>query len=229
MTDSRKVVGSGPHRQPISRAHSGHCTIRNLCTAASTALRQPDGPTLAAPGFSCIDKLLISLNFSSCQINRQFVESLVGQGFGSAGDRLSPKLSTESRCYCEKCRQIKHLRKSTEARPDADKSVDTGHGLGDKSRRQGCAFAERSYAQNWGTSWPPGHPLGNVGKNQISPCLCSIFSFHGSTSRQPDERRRPCPEALHSNLSTNLSTDRPDAASDGLDPPRGGLTHNPAP
>lgn len=229
MTDSRKVIGSDPPRQPVSHVHAGHCTIRNLCTAASTVRLLPDGPDLAVPGFSCIDKLLISFNFSSCQINRQFVESLVGQGFGSAGDRLSPKLSTESQCYCEKCRQIKHLRKSTETRPDADKSVDTGRGLGDKSRRQGSAFAERSYAQNWGTSWPPRHPLGNVGKNLISPCLCSIFSFHGRTGRQPDERRRPCPAALHGHLSTNLSTDRPTPASDGLGPPRGALTHNPAP
>lgn len=186
MTDSRKVIGSGPHRQPISHVHTGHCTIRNLCTAASTVRLQPDGPALAVSGFSCIDKLLISFDFSSCQINRQFVESLVGQGFGSAGDRLSPKLSTESRCYCEKCRQIKHLRKSTEARPDADKSVDTGSGLGDKSRGPGCAFAERSYAQNWGMPRPPGHLLGNAGKNQISPCLCSTFLFpweHGQTAR----------------------------------------------
>lgn len=205
-------------------ARSGTCAQQQGPPLAG-ALRH----ALAATGFSCIDKLLISLRFSNCQISRQVVESLVGQGFGAAGDRLSPKLSTESRCYREKCKQIKHLRKSANARSKADKSVDSERGLGDKSHRHGRAFAERSYAQNWGTSRPPGRSLGYATKNQISPCPGLIFCSDERAVRQPDERRRPHPAALHGHLSTNLSTDRSNAAGDGLGPPSGALTHNPAP
>lgn len=126
--------------------------LRNLCTTASHPQAWPEEGVFSQSTFSCISKPLISLNFSNCPINRQAVESLVGQGFGMAGDRLSPKLSTENRCSSEKYKQIKHLRTSREARADADKSVDSWRGLGDKSCWHESAFAGRSYAQNWGTS-----------------------------------------------------------------------------
>lgn len=224
-----KSSGRSHTAKPSAMAAEGIARSGTCAQQQGPLLAGALGHALAAIGFSCIDKPLISLSFSNCQINRQVVESLAGQGFGAAGDRLSPKLSTGNRRYREKCKQIKHLRKSAEARPEADKSVDSARGLGDKSHRHGRAFADRSYAQNWGTSRPPGRSLGYAIKNPISPCPGSIFCSDERAARQPGERRRPHPAALHGHLSTNLSTDRSNAAGDGLGPPPGALTHNPAP
>ncbi len=65
------------------------------------------------------------IDFLNCRINRQVVESLMEQGFGAAGDRLSPKLSTENQHYSENHKQIKHLRTGRDSLADADKSVDS--------------------------------------------------------------------------------------------------------
>lgn len=171
--------------------------LRNLCTAASHAQAWPEEGRFSQSTFSCISKPLISFNFSKCPINRQAVESLVGQGFGMAGDRLSPKLSTENRCSSEKYKQIKHLRTSREAPADADKSVDSWRGLGDKSCWHESAFAGRSYAQNWGTCPAMKNtasvPLENTAKSLSAFNLrAAIAAGAAARASGPGQARRPC-------------------------------------
>ena len=107
-----KSSGRSHTAKPSAMAAEGIARSGTCAQQQGPLLAGALGHALAAIGFSCIDKPLISLSFSNCQINRQVVESLAGQGFGAAGDRLSPKLSTGNRRYREKCKQIKHLRKS---------------------------------------------------------------------------------------------------------------------
>jgi len=171
--------------------------LRDLCTAASHPQAWLEEGVFSQSTFSCISKPLISLDFLNCQINRQVVESLVGQGFGVAGDRLSPKLSTENRGSSEKYKQIKHLRTSRETQADANKSVDSLCSLGDKSCWHESAFAGRSYAQNWGTCSAlkntPSGPLEKMAKS-LSAFNLRVAMAAGAAARAsgPGQAQWPC-------------------------------------